>query len=474
MCGLVGFIPKLNKKGDLSKILPLFMLNEERGTHSSGISIGLEKYVGINENSKARNLITNSIKDLNKAKLLNKIILCHTRHATNGTYIEKNAHPFVWKFSKSEQTFVFMHNGVIRNGDEILKLCNINKDLYKDELLIDSHYLMACVIKVMQNKIPAKTLLSKYEGNAAFICYDNNNNVLVWKGANNDTEERPLYYVETTSGWYFCSIKESLLTVFPKNDIIMVPNNGLLKFENGELISTTIIKRSIIVPKTESVRAYQDSTLWDDYEPYNKTTSSTKIIDKLKINIKDFINFCITGKKETKKLLQNFPEYPTISVNHMSLFIYGESKLKYLHKNTYKPLNGAYILQKEGNIIYNNYEESNKNKKFTYFKNGVMIKNFKLYDELIKTINDALSYKYSLDDIISYFSDDISEVIVDFLPIYNSVSNKLIGVIYKNLQSNLESIYLDHDGKDEGVFNTILNDTYKIKKHNDQILVYEQ
>lgn len=246
MCGLVGFYPKKNKKADLKKIYSLWVLNEERGIHSCGISIGSESYKGINNLKKARNLIIDKYEDFTKKDIVNLPIITHTRHSTNGEHNEYNAHPFKWTSSKNNSYFIFAHNGSITNLEKIKNDFNLDKhpvELFK----IDSHYLGIAMHDTHNNVVLEEKLLSNYEGNAAFLCYDSYNTFKVWKGGNNNTEERPLYYIENASGWYFCSIKEALEITFLKKPIA-VDNNTLLIFKDYKLFDKRTYNRSINPP----------------------------------------------------------------------------------------------------------------------------------------------------------------------------------------------------------------------------------
>jgi len=107
-CGLVGFYPKRNKQVDLSKLYPLWILNEDRGTHSCGITYGATRRVGINSLSKARDLIVTINKELMDTDLKNLSIICHTRQATAGAHNGSNAHPFSWFKGKTTNFFNFV------------------------------------------------------------------------------------------------------------------------------------------------------------------------------------------------------------------------------------------------------------------------------------------------------------------------------------------------------------------------------
>lgn len=270
MCGLVGFYPKPNKKANLTVLSLLGIGNEERGTDNSGICISNSVYIKSEKHNKVKDLLHNNIEeiyDFLKSNLsLNSPVIIHARRSTIPSKTNQvHAHPFGWKSkdSNSKSYFFGAHNGNIKN------LYNLHSEFITNgtkfiDYDIDSELLLDCIRQELCKKNEFNKVLQTYDGNAALLFYTENK-FYAWKGANNNIEERPLYYIETSDGFYFSSIESLLKIAFPSKDVISLNNNELLTFEKGKLVNSEIIDRKI-VSKTP---VYANS--WNEYDTYSPT-----------------------------------------------------------------------------------------------------------------------------------------------------------------------------------------------------------
>jgi predicted glutamine amidotransferase len=442
MCGLVGFYPKKNKEANLNSIYLLFILNEVRGTDSCGISIANKRIVGINKKSKARDFLESHSKEISEIDRRNKPMIAHTRQSTNGAHNDDNAHPFHWYDSKIENSyFLFAHNGVIKDLETFKKTINVNSEGYRKLIHIDSHVLGLGMYNVFFTDLSVEKVVKNYEGNAAFICYDHNNKFMVWKGANNNVEERPLFYVENKEGWYFCSLKESLALVFPNDQIVSLKNNELLTFENFKLSSSTIYERKITV--------YEESNYRAGYSPMSgyetRRTVNNGIFDSLK-NISLDNLFKSKTTKTNSKLLKVSPKlsyHPLFNDIHLhtNSAKYSNNLLKYVDEKSLA-ISGTYkVISTNNNIINSLYyrdmdlKESKYNNELLSFSDGFIVKNSQLYWELKKKYEDFCKSSTSPDtDFFLQLNRDIIEKTVnDFIVFSTSMDTT---ILYRDIYTN--------------------------------------
>lgn len=102
-----------------------------------------------------------------------KFIVAHCRYATTGANMYKNTHPF------RVNSFVFCHNGVLSNHDEIRKKYKIDTNIETDSIIIghvlDYHYHktknMAEAIKRMAKEIDGNYSVFLYEKSTKQLYY---------------------------------------------------------------------------------------------------------------------------------------------------------------------------------------------------------------------------------------------------------------------------------------------------------------
>lgn len=421
MCGINGFYPKKNKQVDLSKLYPLWVLNEERGTHSCGISYGPNREVGIDKYSKARDFINHIHESVVSENLINQPIICHTRHATNGSHSESNAHPFRWHRDKEDNFFTFAHNGVVRELHNFKKALGMSR--HKENLMIiDSQVLGLAMYDSYVGILKEEDILTKYDGNAAFLCYDSNNVFKVWKGANNGVEERPMYYVETKEGWYFSSMDMGLAITFlqkPK----MVPNNTLLTFANHKLQSSVVYERKVeIIPVTTKAvtpsgnfKDLFDSRQYNDTKSHS-TTGLTILDNVLKLNLDNILDKKTAGSSKKEVVIE----------------LFGKHKGKYCIDSTLEmvPISGTLSFKTDSKTKCLDPTVSSSGRILT-FQYGVLVQPGSSYYQVqaeyqrLKNISITTN-----EDIFNGLYDTVLKTIIDYIPLYDKGDLNMI--IYMN------------------------------------------
>ena len=175
MCGIVGIVDTNNCVPNL--VMGLKAL-EYRGYDSAGIAI-----INNDNFSKIKSLgkIQNLEKEISKFKIEGSVGIAHTRWATHGKPLLKNTHPFV------KENCALVHNGIIENYEQLIKIFSINKKNLKSET--DSE-IIAEIFNKQLTKLndPIKiitTLLNKIHGtfSFAFLVRGTNSIYAVRKGS---------------------------------------------------------------------------------------------------------------------------------------------------------------------------------------------------------------------------------------------------------------------------------------------------
>lgn len=172
MCGIVSVLSFDNNISD--KLISALERLEYRGYDSAGIAY-------IDENSTLQR--TRSVgkieklrKRINNISIASNIGIAHTRWATHGKVIEKNAHPLI------SNGVAIVHNGIIENYQELKK--NLLKEGFEFESDTDTEVIAALIafhIKSGNNFENAfKTTISELAGTFAIVAiYDKQPNILL-------------------------------------------------------------------------------------------------------------------------------------------------------------------------------------------------------------------------------------------------------------------------------------------------------
>lgn len=436
-CGLAGFYPKPGKQGDLNKIFMMGIMNEERGTDNCGITIGNDRFTGMKNLTKARDFINVRGATIREVPLRNKPIIFHTRKSNFGCAVESNVHPFV--LQKEEEYFVLAHNGVLRLEYELKR--DFFKDIPHSEFGIDSHYLLhGLALSHYGGSVDRHEFLKAYKGDAALLFYTNDT-FYAWKGGNNNVEERPLYYIETPEGWYFCSLDSTLMILW--NDefpVTEVDNNQLITFK--KIKGRVKIKREIITRETPKVvhtpsTSYytrKEETDWEtafDYHHNNK-----KAVNKFLEAVEPTCTLNVVKRKDNSvQLLKGASVEKTnlFTIAHSSeisgKLINGDNKV--LHGDYRTSLDPLYIQ----NILCL-YPSTDMTKHFVNtIHHGIHIQNKKA-----KEYVGTLLVKWSKARLAREFFEEnkkyLDEIVVDYFPFL--YKGKVILLVYRDANGDLD------------------------------------
>ena len=225
MCGIVGLVAK-RKEGfffeDVDRFTHMVQMDTIRGPDSTGVfGIDSEGDIDFIKGNTNGWTFTQSLNYKNWAERMHssyRFAIGHNRAATKGAVTPDNAHPF------KEEHIVLVHNGTIRNQEDLNKASEV-----------DSH-----AIAVALSKDAAKEALGQIDGAYALVWYDQKHRTL--NLARND--ERPLFILEYTDFYaiasepglpfWLCSRDQKKPMAMPK----LVPTEKILeinldKIEDG-------------------------------------------------------------------------------------------------------------------------------------------------------------------------------------------------------------------------------------------------
>lgn len=394
-CGLVGYCGK--SKPDYSKLKILGLYNESRGEDSTGVYMSGEVTKIAGYHGKFSNYIRNN--KFPKIKGECNSVIIHTRKASVGGVTEKNAHPFI--LSSGERQIIFAHNGTLENWKELQDKYNINKALDTD-----SKILGAAIVKENNFKV-----INEYIGAAAFLLYTTGktNTLTLFKGAAGNVEERPLYYMQVRDskknikGVYISSMNEALEAINDDDsEIVKVPNNALITFENG------IIKEELTIVRPAELKknyTYSRNSAVGYYYPnrnnYNSGvqvgSTTSNMFPTTKINPNLYSGKSFKGVNYEEFVKESDFSYVKKRQIHFKNFRY------YI---TDTPLDGGCIINKEtfkapcigikkrSRLEKALLKESKKSDKLVsgWFCKGILAKDYASYIALKDLLNEASGY----------------------------------------------------------------------------------
>ena len=331
MCSinLIYGINKTLSKEDLNIFKNLFSYNEIRGYDSIGLYYKIKEKEFLFKN---KGCINDNIEKINKhlSKENINFMFFHNRAKTQGCFNKNfNNHPF------KNKRFIWLHNGIITNDNELKKKYNLKYKEETDSAIIG--YLLEKKIKDLKPKDSIndklKELLQELKGSYTFILYDKLKGIIYLIRKDN-----PLFigYIKNLNLLLFSSTKEGLYNSIQEENIYL------------DYIKETRFKYNIIIEEIKNNIVFEK-------EAFYKKVAEDRI---KKIVPVDEDTLCYNIEKPKPKVpFGNLLRDDFIKVGEVLVDRHGENKGKVLADGTIN-LNGEFgsihslsakILNKESN-----------------------------------------------------------------------------------------------------------------------------
>lgn len=282
MCGLFGVINFKPKRINKPMLNVLGITNDMRGGDSCGLFIDGDVEYGFGKTAKYIDFLYES--SLLKEKDYARIILGHCRKASVGGVTLDKAQPTVHRNENGDIDFVVIHNGTIRNHDELAKkyIPEVNTFTWSDSQIMTAIFYK-CGYDVLQ----------EYTGGSVFVIADYRGEepkVMVFQGVSKEKtydtkpkEERPFFYTRLGDSYVFCSVWHYLVPFAPgdEHQCYIVPENTLIELTQEEIKPIKKYDRS---DKVQDPYVYKNPTTGTCHTTVTGTHTTTTNKSTLQLN----------------------------------------------------------------------------------------------------------------------------------------------------------------------------------------------
>ena len=294
MCGIFGTVNKVKpKRFRYTPFASLGIFNDSRGGDSCGIFIDKKYEYGVDKKKLFRNFMVESkVLEEFRGKEVS-VAIGHCRKASIGAVNEANAQPVILKDANGEPEFVLIHNGTIKNHEDLAKKYIPEVDI-KD--MTDSQVMARIFHKA------GYQVLSEYYGGGVFFVVDyrkGHPECFFFQGYSKQseyskevTQERPLFFVNRDGTLSFSSIYEILQIACPGAEIWQPAPNTLYSFTDKGLIAEKEYSRANVaqtMPYSAKSTTTAGTTYWGGANS-GVHRGTTSITDNIKARQKEAEN----------------------------------------------------------------------------------------------------------------------------------------------------------------------------------------
>lgn len=306
MCGIFGTINKTKpKRFRYTPFASLGIFNDSRGGDSCGIFIDKHYEYGVDKKKLFRDFMLESkVLEEFRGKEVS-VAIGHCRKASVGAINEANAQPVIIKDDKGEPEFVLIHNGTIKNHEELAKK-------YIPEINITGMTDSQIMARIFHKS--GYQVLSEYYGGGVFFIVDYRKGepeCFFFQGYSRNTEytkeetqERPLFFVNRDGTLTFSSIYEILQVACPGAEVWQPHANTLYSFTDKGLVREKEYPRDKVaqtLPYTKGTT----TTVYTSGSTYKGTTAASSSITN---------NIAAVKKEAESGATKTIPYTPTSSV----------------------------------------------------------------------------------------------------------------------------------------------------------------